>query len=364
MSDGVRQLHETEDLRLRREYEERRALLEALTEGIRHACVSALLRDDIPFHSVKARVKSIPSVLEKIIRKDYAPSLDAVRDLVGVRVICLYPLHIDVIVNLLKREFKVLEVVDKRPQAKPTDFGYSSVHLVCAVEGTPRAGLPEYAKMEAKPFEIQIRTILQEAWAEIEHEMVYKSAVAAPDEVKRLINRLSGSLEIADEQFQEIFNRREAYVKKLKESNLQVFRDESLNIDSLTEVIDRRYPWAVGWRESAGEMLVSYLNGLLKDLFNLGIKSVQQLLLVMDKWQDTVYRESERAYLVGSGKLEKKAEGEFWGHVDNDDRWAHRTRQYLRPIGQIRYILAKEFPKYAETLGTGVWPGRKSEGSQ
>jgi ppGpp synthetase/RelA/SpoT-type nucleotidyltranferase len=348
VTDRNRALDEAEELALRRSYEERRACLEGLAEAIRHACTRVLEHGDVPCHSVKARVKSLPSALEKIVRKGYPRSLDPVEDLVGIRIICLYASDIDTITELLKREFKIIGYVDKRPQNDSDHFGYSSVHVVCTVEGTPRADLHEYAGMQTMPFEIQVRTILQEAWAEIEHRLVYKSEVAAPKDVRRLINRISGFLEIADEQFQEIYDRREAYAKTLKEANTQFLEDQPLNVDSLMEAIDRRFAWAEGWREDAGEKLTAYLDDLLGDLFSLGVTTVRQLIGILDKWSGSAYQESHHGYMVATKQA--KAEGTRdgrWGFLDETKTWSHKYKQYLLPIGQVRVALEKEFPEYA-----------------
>lgn len=348
MSESNRELQQAQELAIRREYEAHREEFDALGVSISLICESTLRIAAVPYHSVKTRIKSLGSSLEKILRKSYEPTLFSVTDLVGIRVILLYPNHVDATVTLLESEFRVLEKIDKRPQTDPDKFGYSSVHLVCTVDDTRRAPLPEHCRFLRIPFEIQVRTILQEAWAEIEHRIVYKTEVEAPTELKRLIIRLSGSLEIADEQFQEIFDKRQKYVEKLQGSDLGRLRDEPLNIDSLYEVIRKRYPWAEGWEGKDKENAKVALQQLLREMHELGISKVRELMSLIDKWHNEIKGESERGYLLAIGKMLAETDDDktfaLGGLGDGD--WHARTGQYFTPVGHLRRTLKSEFPDY------------------
>ena len=74
------------------------------------------------------------------------------------------------------------------------------MHYVAELNSN-RADLPEHRKYHSKKFEVQIRSILQHAWAEIEHDLGYKSQAAIPRAVRRRFSRLAGLLELADEEF-------------------------------------------------------------------------------------------------------------------------------------------------------------------
>jgi hypothetical protein len=123
VSEGKHAIAQADELAIRAAYEARRPLLEGLAGNIRLICEQVLKTHDIPYHSVKFRIKPIASVLEKIPRKGLAPSLDKLEDVVGIRVICLYPKHVDPVVELLTRQFKVLEREDKRPEPNPRSSG-------------------------------------------------------------------------------------------------------------------------------------------------------------------------------------------------------------------------------------------------
>ncbi|MFZ0052394.1 MAG: hypothetical protein WAK96_11525, partial [Desulfobaccales bacterium] len=82
-------------------------------------------------------------------------------------------------------------------------FGYQSIHYLVKLTDQ-RSRLPEYEPFGNAIVEIQVRTILQHAWAEIEHDIQYKSASVIPTEIRRRFTALAGMLEIADREFQTI----------------------------------------------------------------------------------------------------------------------------------------------------------------
>lgn len=90
--------------------------------------------------------------------------------------------------------------VDKRKSTDPDRFGYASVHYVLSLKPS-RAQLSEYRRFAGLKFELQIRSILQHAWAEIEHDLQYKTEQAVPKEIRRRFARLAGLLELADAEF-------------------------------------------------------------------------------------------------------------------------------------------------------------------
>ena len=146
-------------------------------------------------------------MLEKIRRegKSYNNPLEEVTDLAGVRIICYFVSDVDKIVPWIKNEFVVDETrsVDKRKSIDPSVFGYASVHLIVELSEA-RIRLPEYSAFKDMKCEVQIRTILQHSWAEIEHDIVYKASEDIPFELRRRFASLAGLLEIADREFESL----------------------------------------------------------------------------------------------------------------------------------------------------------------
>ncbi|MFF5178235.1 GTP pyrophosphokinase family protein [Micromonospora sp. NPDC000316] len=159
-------------------------------------------------HSVEARVKDRADAERKILDKGVGEySLENMTDVLGVRVITYFPDEIDSVASIIEREFGVdhENSVDKRALLDPDRFGYLSLHYVVRVRQDlcSRRDFEKYCDFK---FEIQIRTILQHAWAEIEHDLGYKSKEDLPVDVRRRFSRLAGLLELADSEFEHIRN--------------------------------------------------------------------------------------------------------------------------------------------------------------
>lgn len=119
-----------------------------------------------------------------------------------MRVIAYYQTDVDPIVEKLAQEFEIdpARSVDKRQALTLRAFGYRSVHLVARLHGY-RATSPEYSALAGKWFEVQVRSILEHAWAEIEHEVVYKSGIKFPPQFERRFAAIAGTLELIEKEF-------------------------------------------------------------------------------------------------------------------------------------------------------------------
>jgi ppGpp synthetase/RelA/SpoT-type nucleotidyltranferase len=158
--------------------------------------------EGIRVHSVTSRIKSKASVRQKLQRPDKDRKLSGLTDMLGVRIITYFQDEVDAAAKLIEREFIVDEEnsSDKRELLDPDRFGYRSLHYVLQLS-LERSTLPENRAHRDIRFELQIRSILQHAWAEIEHDTGYKSESEVPDAVRRRFSRLAGLLELADDEF-------------------------------------------------------------------------------------------------------------------------------------------------------------------
>jgi ppGpp synthetase/RelA/SpoT-type nucleotidyltranferase len=247
--------------------------------------LSALLAADeeLKVHSVTLRIKSRASLADKLARPDrsYA-SLWSVTDLIGLRVIVYFEDAVDTIGKLLEDNLPIdfAHSIDKR-RRDSASFGYRSLHYVCRVapdasDGSeaPASELPAEAS-----FEVQVRTVLEHAWAEIEHDLGYKAGAAVPSSVQRRLHRLAGLLELADQEFGAIRDDLSDYVRVLPERIAS--EGDSVLLDRLslgalldcTEVRDLDRVIAVALEKELGEAPF-FPDYLLKMLASSGIRSV------------------------------------------------------------------------------------------
>ena len=160
----------------------------------------------------KSRVKDFYSYYRKLIR--VKPNhifsdnkLPVLTDMMGIRIICAFLEDISVAEQQILNVFDVIEIEKKGAALTFKEFGYESVHIlikipeeIASIAVSMGVPLPEDCVCE-----IQIRTILQDAWAEVEHELVYKSEFSPFDlPLKRKLASINASLSLADIIFQEI----------------------------------------------------------------------------------------------------------------------------------------------------------------
>lgn len=229
--------------KIQKTYESQINLYDKFGENIVESISILLSEQKIKFLSIHHRVKSAESFFEKIDRKSYDNPLSQIEDICGIRIICYYVEDIGKIVSIIKKEFNVSESLDKESNLEFDRFGYRSHHIIASIKPA-WAIVPNYKGMTELKCEIQIRTVLMHAWAEIEHSLAYKSESQTPEQFKRKIHRISAYLEDADEKFEELKKESEEYRKELKKEIGKQKLNPSLplNVDSLQAFMDANFP--------------------------------------------------------------------------------------------------------------------------
>ena len=226
----------------KQEYIKIMPLYEAFSRSLKSLIINLLDTSDINYDHIEARAKSIDSFYNKITRddKNYTNALEEVTDLSGLRIVAYHQDDANRICELIRREFDIDDdnSVDKSKSLQPDQFGYRSVHYIVTFNST-RKKLKEYSKFKKFKAEIQVRTVLQHAWAAIDHKLKYKTTEQIPSETKRELFRISALLETADIEFsrtiESINKLKDKYSDQIKKNSL----DLEINSDTLSIYLQR-----------------------------------------------------------------------------------------------------------------------------
>lgn len=184
-------------------YEENYQKIEVATKKIIELTKALINSEDIQTHAIYGRAKSIKSYSEKAKRYD-RPDLE-ITDYIGIRIITYVQTDVDKVCKSIEKEFQIDEknCVNKNVELGIDKIGYRSIHYIAKLKSS-RAELTEYKEIARCSFEIQVRTLLQHAWAEIEHDRRYKFSGVLPSGIQRKFNLVSAILEVADNEFNAI----------------------------------------------------------------------------------------------------------------------------------------------------------------
>ena len=183
------------------------ALEAAFRDHLGDALRSASLEDA----RLETRTKALDSFVEKATKSDgrggfkYADPATELTDFVGARV--LVPLSADVapVARLVQRLYVVEEMSDQRADSMLDVPGYQSLHFLVRFRDEDRDGLGLTERgVPDRPVEVQVRSILQHAWAALQHDLMYKGERAPTDQVRRRLIALAGLLELADQEFMQV----------------------------------------------------------------------------------------------------------------------------------------------------------------
>jgi predicted RNase H-like nuclease/ppGpp synthetase/RelA/SpoT-type nucleotidyltranferase len=249
-------------------YTATRPALEGATD--RYLAVVKTLLDDagINYLSVTARTKTVESFAAKADRavdgqRLYTNPLAQITDQIGLRVITYLRDDVTAVADLLSDELRLLDDRDMGQEtASEGRWGYASRHLLIAVDG------------EQQPASIQVRTVLQHAWAEFEHDIRYKGSISEDDapDLDRRFTLAAGLLELADREFSGI---RERLRSSMTDQRPESSTDPRITTPVLATFLGNRFPDA-GWSRTEH---YAWISGLLLEL---GITSLDELDDLLD----------------------------------------------------------------------------------
>lgn len=248
---------------IRKEYDRLVPFYRRLAE---EACF--ILRDEIDRRKIKIhgdvvyRIKTFDSLVKKVERmrqRQTSDSASEIEDLAGVRIICLYRSDLERLGRLISECFQVLTASTSRTREE-THFGYMADHYIVKLRQESKG--KRYDEIKSLKCEIQVRTILMDAWDSVSHHLAYKKEVDIPTEMRKDFNAVSGLLYAADTHFELFKNAIEESRKELAEAiDSNTFNyEQEINLDSLEAYLK----WKMPDRERFADLYSVFVSELRK----------------------------------------------------------------------------------------------------
>jgi len=314
------------------EFHRRLPLYARLSNEVKYALEAKLHASAIKVAAVQSRAKNLDSFRAKIAKKRYENPLEDITDFAGVRVVCHYESDAVLIAEMIRSEFNVVEHVDKSSDLGVDKMGYGGAHFIV----TLRSGYAgaRYEGIGGLKCEIQLRTVLQDAWAMISHQLAYRNETSVPPRLQRDLNNVSALLEIAQRTFDIVQEQQKAYVREIeqKESDPKAFLMQPLDYETLVAYTRWKFP-----NLPVSEKLNLLL---LQDLHRRSYPSLAQIDVAVERAKPAVnaYKEENPAWFeFGTDFITKSL-----GFVDDGflakHGFAKRTRD---AIAKYRYLVKK-----------------------
>lgn len=313
-----------------------------------------LKSNEIKYQTINYRIKEEEKFKNKVIKKDKYNDIKDITDVCGIRIVTSYSDTVDKVAEIISNQFEVDEenTIDKRKALDPDKFGYLSLHYIVSLK-EDRLKLPEYSMFRDIKVEIQIRSISQHTWAEIEHDLGYKSEVEIPREIRRDFSRLASLLELVDKEFIEVREKIKEYASK-SEKDIKVLIKESDNKENIsneaTEINKVTLDLYVKSSQELTDLSKSiskfmnrdikpdlpYADNYMWNLINAGFKTIQDIDYELKSNKNHIQSFCEN--LINKYSLFE------------DDRENNRPKYFPASIGLFYlsyYRVAKEKSKYA-----------------
>ncbi|MBP0492475.1 GTP pyrophosphokinase [Pararoseomonas indoligenes] len=275
---------------LTKQFESARENFVSFTADLESILRKLLEHAGIELAALEARTKGVDSFRGKVDRpekKQKYKKCEDVTDLSGLRLVCYLHEEAQRVSKLLADHFTIdIKNSKYRHEFLAADrLGYRADHIVISLS-PERLKLPELSKYKNYKAEIQVKTVLEHAWAAVDWKIRYKGQTGIPEPVLRRLYRISALLEGADEDFSrvkaETGSIRNAYSKKIKSGNLAIALDRESAIAFLKQSVTANKIAAsarrLGFRVRAAQTLNTHpMDGFLGTMELLKITDIDNL---------------------------------------------------------------------------------------
>ena len=181
-----------------------------------------------PLGRVEARAKMVASFAEKALRKytKYTNPLERMTDLAAARIVAYTLDEARAVCRYIESEtgFKIdwENSQDVRRLMSPAEFGYDAVHYVVEIRKRTILGVKTPLRLRSaqgkRPYkaEIQVHTVLQNAWSTIGHDRLYKTQVKVPKALEREVHSVAATLESVDKEFARSVQSLDRYIRNFE----------------------------------------------------------------------------------------------------------------------------------------------------
>lgn len=182
-----------------------------LAEHVHQLLLRELAHYGVVAQAVSHRAKSLRSLQDKWVRPNdrdpsafkYDDPATQISDAGAVRVVTYLQHLVPKVQDVITGALSTAGPEDRAGLDDPSVPGYRGVHYLVELPGF-RVALREYAHLAGWRAEVQVQTVLQHAWAEIQHDVLYKSGTEVPPDLRRRLVALAGMLELADAEFRAV----------------------------------------------------------------------------------------------------------------------------------------------------------------
>lgn len=236
----------------------------------------------IQYYALDSRVKEKESFVRKCCKKvgsryKYRDPLAEITDVIGLRVITYLDASVERVGELLSREFLVdtANSLDKDADLGVDRVGYRSKHFVLRLD-RDRSSLPEYSAFRGVAFEVQVRSLLQHAWAEVEHDRRFKYPGELPHEIRRRYSLIAGQLELADRELDSLAKEVDDITAKAASTASGSSASSKITIDKLTSYLRGAFSASIQ-TETLAPTLMDQEDNILSELKSFGVSSMGEL---------------------------------------------------------------------------------------